>query len=243
MDEETLAGGNSSTVVRVGNTVRRTAGPWTPAVHRLLTTLRLAGIAEVPEHLGLDDRGREILSFLPGRVANYPLPDWLWSDTILEEAGRLLRRVHDASVPLVAEPLDWSAPRHEPAEVVCHNDAAPYNLVFADGHVTGLIDFDTASPGPRLWDLAHLAYRLVPFVEDADPDAWTDDRRFDRLDRLVRAYGIPFSRAQVLSAIGARLEELATFTDRRAAETGRPEFLDHAAMYRRDRTRLLSHLT
>jgi hypothetical protein len=33
-----LGGGNmSSGVVRVGDTVRRPAGPWTPAVHALLT--------------------------------------------------------------------------------------------------------------------------------------------------------------------------------------------------------------
>jgi hypothetical protein len=35
-----LAGGNmSSGVVRLGDTVRRPAGPWKPAVHALLTHL------------------------------------------------------------------------------------------------------------------------------------------------------------------------------------------------------------
>ncbi len=29
--------------------------------------------------------------------------------------------------------------------------------VFRDGLAVGLIDWDYASPGPRLWDLAHLA--------------------------------------------------------------------------------------
>jgi hypothetical protein len=39
--EVPLGGGNmSSGVVRVGDTVRRPAGPWTPAVHALLTHLR-----------------------------------------------------------------------------------------------------------------------------------------------------------------------------------------------------------
>ena len=31
-----------------------------------------------------------MLSFLPGVVGNYPLPSWLWSSTILHEAGSLL---------------------------------------------------------------------------------------------------------------------------------------------------------
>lgn len=38
-----LDGGNVTTVVRVGDTVRRTAGPWTPAVHALLAWVRERG--------------------------------------------------------------------------------------------------------------------------------------------------------------------------------------------------------
>lgn len=34
--EEPLRGGNSAIVTRVGDTVRRPTGPWTPAVHLLL---------------------------------------------------------------------------------------------------------------------------------------------------------------------------------------------------------------
>jgi len=100
MDEEVLAGGNSSTIVRVGDTVHRPAGLWTPAVHQLLTTLRAAGVTEVPEPFGLDEQGREVLSYLPGIVGNYPMPSWIWSPTILHEAGSLLRPVHDADAPL-----------------------------------------------------------------------------------------------------------------------------------------------
>ncbi|WP_369828729.1 phosphotransferase [Cryobacterium sp. M91] len=37
---------------------------------------------------------------------------------------------------------------------MCLNDVDPYNMVFQDGHITGLIDVEMASPGPRIWDLA-----------------------------------------------------------------------------------------
>lgn len=239
MEEEVLAGGNSSAVVRVGDTVHRTAGPWTPAVHRLLATLRMAGVMEVPEPLGLDEQGREVLSFLPGAVGNYPLPGWLWSPTILHEAGALLRRVHDASVPLAHTAAVWQMPAHEPIEVVCLNDVAPYNMVFHEGHLTGLIDLDMASPGPRIWDLAYLAYRLVPLGEYSDDHAPEEGARLDRLNALIRSYGYDFGQDALLRAAAERMEDLAVFTDRRAADTGRSDFTDHAALYRRDRDRLI----
>lgn len=270
--EEVLTGGNSTTVVRSGDTVRRSAGPWTPTVQALLAYLRATGVTEVPEPLGVDDQGREVLSYLPGDVANYPLPDWLWDESVLRDAGALLRRVHDASigflaatavpggavsggtaaggsvvdgaaaVPVPTAAPTWQLPAHEPVEVVCHNDVAPYNLVFRAGTLVGLIDFDTASPGPRIRDLAYLGYRLAPFVADAAGEDGSDVvGRLDplaRLDALVAAYGLLFSRRELLTAMVVRLEEIADFTDGRAEETGRSDFLDHAAMYRADARRV-----
>ena len=46
--EIALTGGNTGTVVRVGDTVRRETGPWTPAVHRLLQVYASAGIEAPP---------------------------------------------------------------------------------------------------------------------------------------------------------------------------------------------------
>jgi Ser/Thr protein kinase RdoA (MazF antagonist) len=235
MDEEQLAGGNTTPIVRLGDTVRREAGPWTPAVRRLLDALRAAGIEEVPEHRGFDEQGREILTFLPGHVPSYPLPSWVWSPSVLADSARLLRRLHDASTAILGEGAVWRLSAHEPAEVICHNDFAPYNLVFADGVLTGVIDFDTASPGPRLWDLGYLAYRLVPLGETREGPI---RERPERLDALIAAYGMPFTREQLVLAAADRLDELAVFTDGRARDTGRPDFVEHAALYRRDRDRL-----
>src|SRR4051794_15572276 len=47
LDGTRLPGGNVGGAVRVGGTVRRPTGPWTPAVHRLLGHLASAGVAAV----------------------------------------------------------------------------------------------------------------------------------------------------------------------------------------------------
>ena len=66
MTEEPLPGGNmTGGVVRVGDTVRRPAGPWTPAVHALLNHLHAVGFPGAPRAHGLDDQGREVLDFVP----------------------------------------------------------------------------------------------------------------------------------------------------------------------------------
>jgi Ser/Thr protein kinase RdoA (MazF antagonist) len=239
--EVALAGGNMTAVVRVGDTVRRTAGPWTPTIHGLLRHLRAAGFTCGPIPLGIDSCGREILSLLPGAPATYPLPRFAWTETTLAAAGRMLCALHDASVGFTAADARWQWPPHEPAEVVCHNDFAPYNLMFEGGRLTGVIDFDLASPGPRAWDLAYAAYRFVPLTDPGNPDAPFPGAREQRrrLAMLCEAYGEPRIRtADVLEAAAARLAELVDFIRARAA-VGDPAQLavlarGDVAIYERD---------
>jgi hypothetical protein len=213
--EEALAGGNMTVVVRVGDTVRRRTGPWTPAVHALLRHLHANGFRQAPEPRGIDPQGREVLTLLPGQVATYPLPAFVWSDDTLVSVARLLAAYHDATVGFVPPAgAVWQWPAHQPAEVVCHNDFAPYNLLFQGKQLTGVIDFDTASPGPRVWDLAYAAYRFVPLTDPGNPDAPHPgrDRQARRLALLCESYGSPWIRpGHVVDAAIARLGELVAF--------------------------------
>jgi aminoglycoside phosphotransferase (APT) family kinase protein len=193
-------------------------------------------VPEAPEPLGRDERGREILAFVPGDVPRYPMPDWLWDDTVLVAAAALLRRLHDATAAFRPPDPRWRLPAREPAEVVCHNDFAPYNLVFRDLALVGVIDFDTASPGPRAWDLAYLAYRLVPLTAPQNPDApaTAEAERDRRLHLLCTTYGPPADAGAVAATVPERLDELRAFTLQRAHDGGPPELLDHAALYEAD---------
>jgi Ser/Thr protein kinase RdoA (MazF antagonist) len=214
--EEILAGGNMTAVVRVGNTVRRASGPWTPTIHAFMRHLRANGFDRVPEPLGMDEKDREVISLLPGAPATYPLPDFAWTDATLDAVAKTLRAFHDAGAGF--EGAHWQWPAHEPGEVICHNDFGPYNLMFEDGRLTGVIDLDLASPGPRVLDLAYAAYRFVPLTDPANPDApfpgAAEQRR--RLAALCTAYG-DVSPQDVVRAASAKLRELVAFIERQAA--------------------------
>jgi len=227
-DGERLTGGNSNAPVRFGDRVHRESGPWSPTVHDYLRHLRDHGVDLVPEPFGFDEHGREVLAFLPGAVPTYPLPDEVWTDGFLVDATRVLRSIHDASAGFDRRDRTWQQAAREPDEVICVNDFAPHNLVVSEGRIVGVIDLDQASPGPRVRDLAHLAYRLVPLTapENADGRVSGPAERGRRLRLLAEAYGGPIAET-VLAAVGPLLEDVAEHADR----MGRA---DHAALYRRD---------
>lgn len=237
-EEEPLGGGNMGPVHRRGDEVLRPAGPWTPRVHQLLQLFADAGIEATPRPLGRAPDGRERLGFLAGEVPAYPLPEWVWAEPVLLDAARLLRRLHDASLPLAGVAEGWRSPVREPAEVVCHNDFAPYNLVFAGGRLAGVIDWDYCSPGPRVWDLAYLAYRLAPLTGALETEPFPEAERSRRLELLLAAYGLALAPAELVAVAVRRLADLADFSAAAAVRLDRPELARHAAGYRADAERL-----
>jgi len=172
--EEILHGGNTSVVVRVGDTVRRRAGPWTPAVHALLAHLTSVGFADAPTVLGIDDQGRESLPFVTGEVGLLypvrPLPPWFRTAEACMAIGDWLRRFHDAQDGFTPAPsLPWRLYAGLPlraGEVLVHHDAAPYNTIRrTDGGLT-VIDWDFSAPRNPLDDLAFSAWQCIPLWAD-----------------------------------------------------------------------------
>jgi aminoglycoside phosphotransferase (APT) family kinase protein len=235
--EQPLTGGNfDGDVVRVGDTVRRRAGPWTPAVHALLRHLDQVGFVGAPCAHGLDERGREVLDFIPGQAGRIPMEPYMRTDAVLADVGRMLRALHDVTADLVvpgAAVWRQAAADPGPIEVVCHNDWAPYNAVFREGRLVAFIDWDFARPGSRVWDLAWAALTWVPLWADEDS---TGPGRASRLRLLCDAYGLA-DRAEVVPAIRARVEGTAEWIEGGAA-AGEPVHVrlrdeGHAQGYRR----------
>ncbi len=202
MSETVLHGGDLNLVVRVGDTVRRPIGPWSPAVHALLRHFEKVGFDGAPRFLGIDEEGREMLSFVEGEAALAPVPE---SDDVVAEIGAFLRRMHDAQAGFVM-PSDarWQQLAQGTGDVVCHLDLFWTNVVFRGGHVVAVIDWDLAAPAPRLHDLASAANFWVALRDDAMCEAWglPVDRRAQRLAALCDGYRLPrASRPALLDAV------------------------------------------
>ena len=207
--KEEYLGGTMNKVVKIGDTVRR-EDKGGPILHAYLRYLEEAGMAGVPRFLGLDERGREVLSYVPGKTQekdNLLHHPCMRSDDTLVDAARFLRELHDRSVGFLPRAMahGWKNPdypREEP-ETICHNDAASWNFVFVEDRIAGLFDFDTACPGTRTWDLTLPVFSFIPITPyQFDPErngsvpyerAKHAAERKRRIRLFFEAYGMQWS--------------------------------------------------
>ncbi|KON84989.1 aminoglycoside phosphotransferase [Rossellomorea marisflavi] len=226
--EEKLSGGNVSQVYRVEDTVRREIKPESERIHKLLKHLEEKGFLHAPRFMGIDEKGREVLSYLNGEAGNYPLKSYMWSDEVLIDIAKMLRGYHDAvsDFPFEEEwePLDDTP---GPYEFICHNDFAIYNIIFHNKQVAGIIDFDVAAPGPRVWDVAYALYTCVPLGvghldENGEAVYYEAGRdahlRKERIDLFFKAYGMEHLKEGIVDVVKRRVQALQSTMKRKAAE-------------------------
>ena len=226
--EEKLTGGNVSSVYRLGYTVRREWKTDSMKIHQLLKHLEDKNFSSAPMFLGMDDKGREILSYIKGEAGNYPLKQYMWSNIVLKEIAKMLRQYHDAvsDFPLTDEwkPIDYTPGK---VEVVCHNDFAIYNIIFQDKKPVGIIDFDMAAPGPRIWDIVYTLYTCVPLSRHYHSETGeivrycsaTDAIKLkERIQLFFDSYGIEGLNEGVLDMVILRLQSLRQTMLRKASE-------------------------
>lgn len=199
-DTEDLPGGTGG-VTRVGRTVRRRTGEWTPAVHELLDYLHANGLRGIPEVHGIDDEGREVLTYVEGR--GVPVDREIVLDDVLVEAVTWLRDFHDLVEGFRPDGARCWRSAGEVGlgddEIICHHDPGAYNWIIQSGHFVAMIDWDMAGPGKAIDDLAFLAWTAIPLYREIPT---TEVAR--RLDLLVDAYG-EWGPMTVLEAVVTRM--------------------------------------
>ncbi|HET8846117.1 MAG TPA: phosphotransferase [Ktedonobacteraceae bacterium] len=175
-EEIPLLGGQLTLgIVRVGMTVRRPPKSNAEFVHDLLLFLEDQDFPFSPRFLGMDERGREILSYLEGEKG--PDSGSHLSDDLLAQAARAIRSYHDATA---------GSPLTQGYEIVAHHELGPHNTIFQGDQLIGFIDWDDAAPGTRLRDLANAVYNYVDISHWANQEASEQARRI-RL--MCAAYG------------------------------------------------------
>jgi Ser/Thr protein kinase RdoA (MazF antagonist) len=155
-EEFPLSGGaTAEAVVRIDDTVRRPPGKNADLMRDVLLHLERAGFDAAPRWLGVDEKGRDILTWIDGETFTErgqmhpyigdPPVRVTFRDEQLAAALRLLRRYHAT--------FD--------EEVICHGDFGPWNIVWRSEMPFAVIDFDDVCRGDPTED---VAYALRVFV-------------------------------------------------------------------------------
>jgi hypothetical protein len=183
--EVPLTGGHTPGVVRVGDTVRRPLNASSERIHRLLLHFESCGFEGAPRFLGIDARGREILSFIEGFAP--PHNGFILSEEGVRAGARLVRQVHDLTAG-----TEFSAR----SEVACHRNLSQPNFIFRDMIPVAIIDWNTTLPGTRLANFADFLWAFVhpALYGEGEPAA-------HMLRVAADAYGLPLPGGGLVDAM------------------------------------------
>ena len=205
MEETILTGGGltdggstRNQTVKIGDIVHKTAETQHPMVREYLLYLQEKGMSGVPRFLGVDDLGRDMFTYLPGKTMGPDYPHdhpCLHSDQCIIDTARFMRKLHDMSVGFLPRAIEagWTNPffPSETPEIICHGDANIWNFVYVNERVAGLFDFEQAYPGTRYWELASTVAMMsfpLPYGYDATLQACEAKRR---TTLFFDEYGMP----------------------------------------------------
>jgi aminoglycoside phosphotransferase (APT) family kinase protein len=197
MTELTLGGGAMTEgVVRVGDTVRRPSRRRTQLMRDVLLHLERVGFDGAPRWLGVDEQGRDVLSWIEGETfadrgqmhpyIGDPQVRVTFTDEQVAAVMRLLRRYHETF-------------GHD---VICHGDFGPWNIVWRHGLPFAVIDFDNVYRGDPVDDVAYALRMFVGYGFAA-----AELRELVRRTRAaLEAYGADFDVPAILEREYERAE-------------------------------------
>jgi len=198
MEEKILTGGGltdggstRNRTVKIGDIVHKTAAAQHPMVREYLLYLEEKEMPGVPRFLGVDEQGRDMFSYLPGKTMGPDYPHdhpCLHSDQCVVDTARFMRKLHDVSVGFLPRAIEagWKNPHfpNETPEIICHADAAIWNFVYVNDRIAGLFDFEQAHPGTRYWELAST----VPMMSFPVPYNYNPNLHAGKAKRQVKLF-------------------------------------------------------
>lgn len=186
---------SGSGTTRIGGTIRRRTGPWTPAVHAGLQHLQNFGLDATPAVLGFDQLNREKLSYLPGRLV---AAGQMLNEVQLAEVASWTLRLHEALRGFSHNgPFRGETP--EGATMFGHNYLDQRNLCFAGNRLVGVVGWDFLGPSTAPLELAWLVWSTAPLGGVTKPDIAAR-----RVCIVAQTYDIdPFA---ILDAVQPRVE-------------------------------------
>lgn len=208
-------GGDANVVIWIGDTLRRPMPARPDHVHALLRHFEARGWAGAPRFLGTGEEGGEILSWVEGTVVEPGLAGapGTWTEGCLAALGGLVRR------------MQRSHRREHAGGDGGDRDLAPRNTVLrrrdprAPLRPVAIIDWDRASPGARIDDLACMCwlFRISARGEvDADVvahsmavicDACGPDDRSTLLESVISSQERCWRGTEAAAAAGRRLTD------------------------------------
>jgi hypothetical protein len=212
----TAAEGGPSNTFRDSATVRRAAGPWTPTIRALLQHLENVGFTGNPRVVGdgPDSHGNEVLTFVEGAI-QHPRP---WTPDGINDVGRLLRQLHEATASFVPPPAarwqPWYFHSEGPDAVIGHCNTGPWHIVARDGSPMAFIDWTLAGPIERRVEVAATAAWNAQLQDDdvAERHGLPDARsRAELVRHFLDGYEVPRAQRDDL------VDEMIEFTIRDCA--------------------------
>ncbi len=218
MEDNDHRSGSINKVERAGNTVRRSVYRWTPAVHGLLRYLEEIDFKGVPRVLEVDGE-HETLSYIEGEAGLRPWMGILKTDRGLEQVSEFLKSYHRAVRDFIPpEDAEWCVPglKWRPGLIVRHGDLGPWNTVWHECALSGVIDWDFAEPGEPVMDIAQVAWHLVPlrgreYWKEVGFDHPPDLRK--RLNVLCDSYGGVSTKTVIDALIDLQEMEITRISD------------------------------
>lgn len=161
-------------------TSARHAGRALGTLHRLLKNHRPKHAPDAGSYHGASRLDAALAKVPSMIVAAEPAE----SVAAIEDRCNYLRTVYHEAAQRVADAgLDgW------PSRVV-HGDWHPGNLLYRDGEVVAVLDFDSARMEPRVVDVANAALQFsMTMADPVDPDGWPEHLEVKRIRAMVSGY-------------------------------------------------------